>query len=231
MLALPLVALSIVLGGSAVQAKTKSETAKACMEAVEAGNTELAQHLAAEIMEWRNVFATKAISDAEACLQSATGEFWKYFTTKGRFLSEDEARAEQAFIDGADERIASRDENRQRAACEVTMAQYRISRLEAEYEIIQQARAAETLKATIDTCTQLYDADRSAALRNVVCNDVFMQVGMPDTKHSFDFNALVEARMNLAVSALNLQRTSRGNDRQTGADNPDVAWCENFLAK
>ena len=96
--------LSVIFMASTVQAQNKTQIAEACIQASEAGDTDTATMLAAQIMDWGTLFGPNIIKKAEQCLQTATGEYWKYFTTKGRFLSDDEARAEQAFIDAAGDR-------------------------------------------------------------------------------------------------------------------------------
>ncbi len=152
-------ALSAVFAANSVLAQKKSEIADACIRATEAGDTVAATDLASQIKEWRHLFSTTTIKKAEQCLQAVTGEHWKYFSTKGRFLSDDEARAEQDFIDGADDRRAKQKEDQQRLHCEVIVAEFELSKLEEEYKSIKEARKLEAQQATLRACTLAYKKD------------------------------------------------------------------------
>ncbi|MGY9038559.1 MAG: hypothetical protein ACKVLA_12150 [Rhodobacterales bacterium] len=221
-----LVVVGIFIGNGAV-AQSKTEIADSCLEAIEAGDLDEAKRLSTEMMDWRSLFATKTISNAEQCLQATTGEFWKYFTTKGRFLSADEARAEQDFIEGAGDRKEAQKEELKRLNCEVKLARSQVTNLEAEYENIQQARAIEALRATHDTCTQLYETDKATALLEPVCKDVFMQAGLPDTEHEFDFRKLEDARLSLALSAYKISLFGSKTSDGEGL----LAECKEFASE
>lgn len=216
--------LLLLLGtfvGNEATAQSKTEIAAACLEAIEAGDLNIARQLSTDMMDWKSLFATKTIKNAEQCLQATTGEFWKYFTTKGRFLSADEARAEQDFIEGASDRKKAQKEELKRLNCEVKFAQSQVTKLEAEYENVQQARTIEALRATHDTCTQLYEADKAAALLEPVCKNVFMQAGLPDTEHEFDFRKLEDARLSLALSAHKIRLSTS----QTVNEEASISEC------
>lgn len=218
--------LGIFVGNEAT-AQSKTGITDACLEAIEAGDLITAKQLSAEIMNWKSLFANKTIKNAEQCLQATTGEFWKYFTTKGRFLSADEARAEQDFIEGASDRKEAQKKERKRLNCEVMLAQSQVTKLEAEYENVQQARTIEAFRTTYDTCAQLYETDKAAALLEPVCKDVFMQAGLPDTEHEFDFRKLEDLRLSLALSAykIGLSTSQRANEEAS------ISECSEFVSK
>lgn len=221
--------LGIFIGNDAI-AQSKTEIAAACLEAIEAGDLNIARQLSTDMMDWRSLFATKTIKNAEQCLQATTGEFWKYFTTKGRFLSADEARAEQDFVEGAGDRKEAQRKKLKRLSCEAKLAQSQVTKLEAAYKNVQQARTIEARRATHDTCTQLYEADKATALLEPVCKDVFMQAGLPDTEHEFDFRKLEDARLSLALSAYKTYNIRLSTSKSTNEE-ASISECIEFVSK
>lgn len=222
--------LMLCLTGSA-QAQNKITTAEMCVEAIATGDMEKAEQLASEIKNWRALFAPNTISKAEQCLQAAFGENWTYFATKGRFLSGDEARAEQEFIDGADARRVAQELEEKRLACAVIVSAHEVKVLEAERDKFERVRAVEALWKTIDACKQVYQADPSAALLEPVCNDVFLKVGIPDTEYAFDFNELEAARLRLGLAELQLIQKRIASNTENGAEVTELEVCRELLAE
>lgn len=223
--------LLLVFAGSRAEAQNKGEIAEACMAAIEAGDLDKVNELSGLMADWRSLFATKTIRQAEQCLQTGTGAYWQYFTTKGRFLSEEEARAELDYISNAGGRRAAKAEEVKRLSCQVTVALEKLSRLEAEFKNIQQARAGETLRATMVTCTKIYETDQTSALLEPVCNDIFMRIGVPDTGHAFEYWKLEDAKLELALASLKLNRSNTVNAVVDLTDHREVTQCKELLAK
>ena len=129
--------------------------------------------------------------------------------------------------EGAGDRKEAQKEELKRLNCEVKLARSQVTNLEAEYENIQQARAIEALRATHDTCTQLYETDKATALLEPVCKDVFMQAGLPDTEHEFDFRKLEDARLSLALSAYKISLFGSKTSDGEGL----LAECKEFASE
>ena len=200
--------------GPGAQADTHKETVAACFEAVRADDMETAERLADQIVEWRALFATQVIADAKACLEAAKGGEWTYFPTKSRFLTGMEADMEQDYIDTALNKQASNrvdyENEKARLNCEISAAQESVESLEAEYENFRLARTQETTHRTLEVCYDLYNSDPSAALLEPVCNEAFLETGLPDSDYEFDFTNLMTAKIRLAKSKVQMGELIKG---------------------
>ncbi len=205
--------------GPGAQADTHKETVAACLEAVRSDDMDTAERLADEIVDWRALFATQLIADAKACLEAAKGGEWTYFTTKSRFLTGMEADMEQDYIDKAMNKKASNQidyqNERARLECEITDAQESVKSLEAEYDNFKLARTQEAEQMTMKVCYDLYASDPAAALLEPVCNEAFLETGLPDSDYEFDFTNIMSAKVRLAKSKVELGELLRG---VTGSD-------------
>ncbi|WP_163849288.1 hypothetical protein [Pseudooceanicola aestuarii] len=204
--------LSLFTLTEAARSESKAAIAASCIEAIERGDTEEALRISEIVIRWKYLYSTELIADAKECLDTGTGERWEYFSTKGRFLSGAEAQAEEAFIEGADDRKTSREEEEARLNCAVALAQNRVLQLEADHARFAKMKSNEALEATLSTCVRLYETDRDAAILNSTCNEIFLKSGLPDTAHEFDYGALLRARTKLARANLERIRQSKSRD-------------------
>lgn len=174
---------------------TNSEMVTSCIQAIKVDNRQLAKKLAAEIAEFKNLFSVTTIKMAEQCLQKTFGAHWKYFSTRGRFLSGDQALEEQAYISGASDRKAK-----------LEKAKMQLSGIEMEFGLLREAGAVEVQNETLKACSILYGQNQAQALVNSVCNNSFSAFGLPNSMYSLEINKLVEARLKLEVALIEMQR-------------------------
>ncbi|MEH6647029.1 hypothetical protein [Sulfitobacter sp.] len=222
---------SICLHSSPVVAQSKPDTANACLAALEANDMSKAEKFADEIKDWKNLFGTAVIKNAEDCLNRATGDNWKYFTTKSQFLSGEDAKAEQEFIDGAEDRQEVNKRNVERLLCEVVLAEKRYAELEYQNRQIQAARTSEATRAAKQVCSETYAADKSLALLNPVCYELFKETGVPDTQFKFDYEAFLIAQVKLTNATLNLSEATKSNTSPASLSGGKIAECQELLSK
>ena len=223
----------LALAGTAALADTQKDHVAACLKAVDIGDIQSADRLADDILEWRDLFATQLISDAKSCLEASKGGEWTYFTTQGRFLTGMEADMEHERIAKAlNARAFSQTEyenERDRLECEIAAAQDSVESLEAEYENFKLARTQEASIRTMKVCYDLYDSDPDAAVLEPVCNDAFLETGLPDSEYDFDFTNMMSAKIRLANSKVALGELKRGANG-TDISLPFGSDCAKFLA-
>lgn len=184
---------SLGFSGSKAHSQSSGEITESCLAAVEAGDLDEARVLAEQVKGLRALFSTRVISRGEECLRQVTGEEWAYFTTKGRFLSGDEADAEESFIAGAEDRKSEKLEALEVLECELSQARFERDLLLAEFRALSELRESELQGATIAACSDLYDSDANAALLNQVCSGVFAEWGLPNTVFRTDWDLLQAA--------------------------------------
>ena len=189
-----LFALFAICAPNIAASQTKADVAESCLAAIEAGDTSTATALSLQISEWKNLFIASTVDAAEHCLNNATSEFWKYSTLEGAFVSGDKARETQK----SEALALERTNEIERVQCEIVLLRDEIETLSASAQDVLEAQSFELLGATIGACRRSYNEDPDATLLNPVCNDAFKKTGIPDTKFSNNFSAIVEAREELA---------------------------------
>lgn len=226
-----LAVLCLGLQSSPVLAQNKADTANACLAAIEENDMSRAEELSDEIKSWKNLFGPAVIKSAEECLNQVTGENWTYFTTKSQFLSGDEAKTEQEFIDGAEDRRAAEDTKMERLVCEVVVAEQRLEELEYQNSRIKGARTLETNQAALKACSETYASDKASALLNSVCFELFKEVGVPDTQFDFDFEAFLMAQERLSSAKLNLAMAAIPASSEINPNAEKVAECRELISQ
>jgi hypothetical protein len=180
--------------------------------------------LTVEITSWKNVFATKLIADTRNCLNLLTGEVWQYSRMLNGFVTletiendaaerqaskQAEAAAERASkqaeaASAAAERAAERAREQAEAASAAAEraaerargrlfveATERVQALELE---VTRGMQAEVMVATFDACAGYYRQDKQSAMLSPVCNQFFLDAGLPDTVFSFQTDEIIEAK-------------------------------------
>ena len=98
------------------------------------------------------------IIKAEECLSGVMGQPYLFSLEQGKLLPQVEVNIQQ---------------NRAKAAEELAAA-----KIAEERRIQRNIQAAIFL--TLKTCTKFYRKDAEAAILNPVCNDLFLEIGLPD---------------------------------------------------
>lgn len=171
-----------------VNAQTQRDLAKECLTALSTGDGARANQILEEIKTWRYLFDAPLIDDALECLEGASKDKWAYSTENSRFISLEADRL-------AAERI--RDEQREllarKCALKDQISQFELIIGEAERlwgqlqdEIVLQRERvqAEAQVETVRVCNQWYEEDKRAAVTDLVCNKIFLTLGLPDTEVS-----------------------------------------------
>jgi hypothetical protein len=171
--------------------------------------------LTVEITSWKNVFATKLIADTRNCLNLLTGEVWQYSRMLNGFVTletiENDAAERQASkqAEAAAERASKQAEAASAAAERAAErargrlfveATERVQALELE---VTRGMQAEVMVATFDACAGYYRQDKQSAMLSPVCNQFFLDAGLPDTVFSFQTDEIIEAKR-LAVETSQL---------------------------
>ena len=221
----------VLLLGSARTAisQSRQQIASECLDLLADRKMEQSAIIAEQIMLWKNLFSPNIIKDGEACLNRSTGEYWKYFTTKGRFLVGDEARAEQAFIDGADERRAEKERELQKRQCRVSLLEIKVAKLETQMQRVREERRLESRLETWAICADRYASNKEATLLEPVCNALFATGGLPDSSNAFDYLELQVAQLSLLNAQASLTELLAPNSAPDTTEESLVAKCKAIL--
>lgn len=192
-------------------AQTSFSIAQSCVDQIEDGNMDGAALLAEEIRVWKNLFSPNLIELAEQCLSGTTNEEWRYSTIQSKFLSGEEAIAEQEFIANAAKR---REERKQAEAerqngimerlCTIEKIETAISKFNTGLNEVLEARSREVEIMTRMVCEKVYLLDKDAAILDPVCNAAFRKSGLPDSQYELDIMSLISLEIKLAEAKLDL---------------------------
>jgi len=167
---------------------------------------------------WRNLFATQLIFDARECLDRTSGELWIYRVPLSRFITMAEnKRALEAERSEKDQLLA------RKCTLKDQISQFELIIREAER--LSQQRQNETAKQiervqaeaqveTVRVCTEWYEEDKRGAVTDLVCNKIFLTIGLPDAELSLlvdatqsgqTYDELNAAKSGLASASSDLQ--------------------------
>ncbi|MEP2890467.1 hypothetical protein [Tateyamaria sp.] len=210
-------------------AQNRNQLASDCLKFLSDDQPEQASIIAEQMKSWQHLFGTKLISDSEDCLKESTGEYWKYFPTKSQFLSGKQARQEQEFVNGADARRATKENELKLRECRVIVLETEVEQLELKVQQEQYERRLESQLATWTLCADNYERNKDATLLEPVCNALFMSEGLPDSSSSFFYLKLQSARLNLIEAQTNLLQLLQPIEGYKSSGNQKLNDCRQIL--
>tara|TARA_R100000935_G_scaffold55959_1_gene86616 strand:+ start:4319 stop:4987 length:669 start_codon:yes stop_codon:yes gene_type:complete len=130
------------------------------------------------ISEWKNIFATKLVTDTKTCLLSLTGEEWIYSGPRAKFVTlvqhnSDNFAREQQRSEKLSQQIIRDQMISELARIKSTLN----SRREEIIRDLQQEATARTYA----TCVDRYEQAPSEAILSPICNPYFLELGLPDS--------------------------------------------------
>ena len=237
-------------------AQTQSDLVKECLAALNTGDSTRANQIAEDIKTWRNLLSTQLIVDGLECLKGASGEQWSYDPTFLLFNIQRELDAERLEAE-------RRQEKQNELLARKCTLKDEISQFEliiGEAERLSQQRQNETAKQiervqaeaqveTVRICTEWYEEDKRGAVTDLVCNKIFLTIGLPDTELSLLVDAtqsgpaaddlyaatsgLAYARLDLSIIELHgilpeEHRAQEIEEREKFAQRPSKDECAKF---
>lgn len=174
---------ALLISSTTAMAESKQETLASCFAAIEGGQTEAFEVIAAEIQSWQWIFDTEIRTKGAECLSRGFGDDWEYSISSGKFIGPDTIAIEQA------EREASIQEANKREGLR-TERECIFKRLQLTSELLQslQNDISADLNREVDNAVRLaceaeFLTSPNATVLNPVCNQVFRNSGLPDSQY------------------------------------------------